>query len=419
MNCREFRDKWMNEENEEMILHIETCEECMAWVEENTLGREEVQFLKAVPLPSIQLEDRIMRAIYDSLGSESTTAAKDDFPAYARKNRRRLLHRLRPYWGAIAASVVLAAGIAGVRWVDNSPGQLATNSADQPPSPEIDRQQEEATDNAVVTKANPDTDQGTETTPVSPEPGNETEHALTYALDRKSTVTARENRPPKNKPAAEDANSAVSQPDQPVAQKAQQMPPAEDELTAANILLGPPEQVNAFANETDMTEETAEDTKDKAKEEDASVTVTTFTDLTVAAQTSDLPVPMPSAIPDGFTLQSITLQFDHEESNHVKSHVSLYQSGADRWIRVEVAFQQPVNELLSVPGLFVDKRFFSIGNDQAIAVTYDPTWNEAPAEHAIHFTTTQQGVPMYTVITARGISLNDLMLFAQSLNWLP
>lgn len=75
MNCQEFRKAWEDTTNESTLFHIETCEECMVWIEAQFANGEEVQFLKEVPRPSAQLEDNIMQAIYKMTGQESTPQA--------------------------------------------------------------------------------------------------------------------------------------------------------------------------------------------------------------------------------------------------------------------------------------------------------------------------------------------------------
>ncbi|MDF2680473.1 MAG: hypothetical protein K0R47_1663, partial [Brevibacillus sp.] len=69
MNCQAFRKAWLEEDTDsDVISHIETCDDCMAWIEKLLDTDEEVQFLKEVPLPSVNLEERIMQAIYQDAG---------------------------------------------------------------------------------------------------------------------------------------------------------------------------------------------------------------------------------------------------------------------------------------------------------------------------------------------------------------
>ena len=63
MNCQEFRRHWIHDADNTDTTHIETCDDCLNWVEANFTS-EEAMFMKEFPQPSAQLEDRIMQAVY-------------------------------------------------------------------------------------------------------------------------------------------------------------------------------------------------------------------------------------------------------------------------------------------------------------------------------------------------------------------
>jgi len=70
MNCQAFRKAWLDldDTDSDTLSHIENCEDCIVWIETQMTSEEEVQFLKEVPLPQANLEERIMQAIYETAG---------------------------------------------------------------------------------------------------------------------------------------------------------------------------------------------------------------------------------------------------------------------------------------------------------------------------------------------------------------
>lgn len=114
MNCQEFRSKWEHSIDDAIYEHIETCEDCLNWIETSTSALEEAMFLKEYPTPSVELEDRIMQAIYQTAGTNNVPLSATVMPASGeiqlqKPNKRRFFV---PTWVA-AAGVVVAVGLIG------------------------------------------------------------------------------------------------------------------------------------------------------------------------------------------------------------------------------------------------------------------------------------------------------------------
>ncbi|RNB87793.1 hypothetical protein EDM56_13255 [Brevibacillus fluminis] len=135
MNCQEFRSKWEHSIDDAVYEHIETCEDCLNWIETSTSALEEAMFLKEYPAPSAQLEDRIMQAIYQTSGTNNVPLSATVLPAAGdiqvqKPNKRRFFV---PTWVA-AAGVVVAVGLIGAPFLTGNQSEQFAEVASSPPS---------------------------------------------------------------------------------------------------------------------------------------------------------------------------------------------------------------------------------------------------------------------------------------------
>ncbi|MGE5704890.1 MAG: hypothetical protein ACM32O_20370, partial [Clostridia bacterium] len=113
MNCQEFRSKWNHSADDAVFTHIETCDDCLNWIEKSANTVEEAMFLKEYPTPSVELEERIMQAIY-ATASHNVPLTATALPASGdllseKPNKRRFFI---PTWVA-AAGILIAVGLIG------------------------------------------------------------------------------------------------------------------------------------------------------------------------------------------------------------------------------------------------------------------------------------------------------------------
>ncbi|XOS92184.1 hypothetical protein ACLMAB_28610 [Brevibacillus laterosporus] len=146
MNCHEFKAKWTNTVDDDIALsHLETCDECLAWLENEWSSSEENLFLKEIPQPSIDLENSIMNKIYaspqhhgSSSQSEKTEpgiiplAATDQAKVSSMPKAKRFRFLSYPVLGA--ASVLLVMGLVGVQALN---GGFTGNSTEQIQPPQV------------------------------------------------------------------------------------------------------------------------------------------------------------------------------------------------------------------------------------------------------------------------------------------
>lgn len=133
MNCQEFRSKWEHSTDEAVLAHIESCDDCLDWIEKTGSTSEEAMFLKEYPIPSVELEDRIMQAIYQTaekgfpLTATAMPAGCEPLSIHPRKRRFFI-----PAWAA-AAGILLAVGMIGGPLIMNQQTeQFAENAAVAP-----------------------------------------------------------------------------------------------------------------------------------------------------------------------------------------------------------------------------------------------------------------------------------------------
>ncbi|TPG69429.1 hypothetical protein EEL32_02940 [Brevibacillus laterosporus] len=141
MNCQEFKAKWTNTVDDDTALsHLEFCDECLAWLENEWSSSEENLFLKEIPHPSVDLENSIMNKIYAApqhqggfSQSEKTErgiiplAVTDQTKGSSNTKAKRFKFLSYPVLGA--ASVLLVMGLVGVQALNGG----FTGGVDHPP----------------------------------------------------------------------------------------------------------------------------------------------------------------------------------------------------------------------------------------------------------------------------------------------
>ncbi len=447
MNCQEFKHAWMHDTDNAALSHIESCEECMAWIEANFTSDEEVQFLKEYPQPSAQLEDRIMQAIYQTAGQgvvPPLTATLQDASAVQPSPRR--WPRYSGLAWASAAGFLLAVGLLGYQTMMTTDKQVAmestaANQAATHESPVLEQQ-------APAVSPEPQAGSALATTQTAPEPAAETAAGAqpTTKSDAKATPPSAEQ------PAALSAQPKAETPqerpmiaarnNQSKASTAEAQQPSNEKVVMADAVArsgepaalqpGSPNQGITSAKES-ANSITAMPDQSNAELADGkaatvgppniaaakpAITLSSFSDVETAVQASDMPVPSAGKLPSGFALNSINLQYESETSKHVTRTAVDYNRGADV-IKVEVVRNAHGKRSLSIPGTFTDTQLFTIDSEQAIAVSYDPQAAppDSAVQHAVHFNTQKENQSLYVILTASGVRLDELIEVAKQLNW--
>jgi len=461
MNCQEFRLRWKDDADDAVLAHWADCDDCLKWLEETEMSDEEVLFMREFPQPSAQLEDRIMRAIYETARQGTTppvSAAMAVGPAPA-VDKRRLFRRYPAFAWVGAAAILLATGL--YSWQSNLPNQqemgitafeqvpAAENSAagtapaahgapvlmqndsqpesalsqpaDNAPSPE----QAQATSETAAPEVAPETPQ--EQPAVNPQEralamvpppasgsaslnGQASGIAARSAGDSAATKKGGEQTDTAA-PALENSNTMAAM-TEPVAGDASPEQPQEQPL-------------NGIASTGEAAEETA-DGNGSGQPQTVSllskqaITVSTFTDVETARHASDMPIPSAATLPEGFALSSVSLQYESETSQRVTNVSLLYHRSGDA-IKIDVKRKEANAPQLSVPGSFAETKVFTIAGERAVGVTYtaDSIRPEgaAGAQHAVHFYSRQNGQSLYIIISGSGMTLDDIIEIAKQLTW--
>lgn len=480
MNCQAFRNAWINDtDSDDLLSHIETCEACIAWIETQMTSDEEVQFLKEVPSPPANLEERIMQAIYQA--SEQTApplAATIPLPsatpaANAKSNKR--TKGFPSYAWVSAAAVLLAVGVVGYQ-------QLSVPEQFQTASEPINNQAGSSAQIAMSSpQASPAADAAPENTETQASGGSEPQHQVEETLkangdqppepaasveiaaappvqeQQVETPTAAKNGlesgiamadpgrgTPKENRGLMARNSTPKPVSEPVVKK--EAAPAENETAmtqtedrqaakghsemslAATAFVHEPVYARTGDPEADMSMMMDADTETAkgslvgppAPAADSTpITLSTFTDVETAVQASDMPVPVLAKAPDGFAMSGISIRYESETSQHVALLLADYQRDQD-WIKVEVVRNKDGKRSLSIPGTFTATHLFSVNNEQAIGVSYEKQpKQESTAQHAVHFNASVGEQSLYVVLTANGISLDELMELSKEMTWKP
>ncbi|UED76894.1 hypothetical protein [Brevibacillus sp. DP1.3A] len=458
MNCQAFRKAWLDDTDSDSHSHIETCDECIAWIETQMTTEEEVQFLKEVPLPQANLEDRIMQAIYQTAEKgvpphAATASSEQQTSTVISKPNKRWTKGFPSYAWVSAAAVLLAVGFVGYQQLAPGSIQMATiqesgthdnqntfafndtvsKSAPQAPaiasipaaadSPTMKKAESAATQSQVAPTA------PTKDTPPASPPQSNNAIAMVKPEEKVATPEPRTiNKDGQNSVASRglQGNSA----DQ--AAKAKSEVPAESANTG-NLVAA--KEANGAAAEKPTTfgiaSQVEPDTADGGTTENALVgptlptaakqpiTLSSFSDLNTAVQASDMPVPALSQAPNGFSMSTVSVQYESETSQKVTRLTADYKKNND-WIRIDVVRNTEGKRSLSIPGTFSATQLFAVNGEQAIAVSFDQTDSKgSTAQHAAHFNAQSDNQSLYVVMTAHGVTLNELMDAAKHITWNP
>ncbi|MBW5469681.1 hypothetical protein GPJ61_17715 [Brevibacillus formosus] len=464
MNCQAFRKAWLDEPDSDSHSHIETCDECIAWIETQMTTEEEVQFLKEVPLPQANLEDRIMQAIYQTAGKgvpphAATASSEQQTSTVITKPNKRWTKGFPSYAWVSAAAVLLAVGFVGYQQLTPSNIQMAaiqengmkdtrntlafdeaeSKSAPQAPAPAI-ASLPAAADSPTMKKAESNPESAASQSQVAPTapakdapPASPTQSNNAIAMVKPEEKTASPELRTGNK---DGQNSVASRglqgnsADQ--AAKAKSEVPAESANTGNHIAA---KEANAAAAENPTTFGIAShaepETADGGMTENALVgpalpavakqpiTLSSFSDLNTAVQASDMPVPALSQAPNGFAMSTVSVQYESETSQKVTRLTADYKRNND-WIRLDVVRNTEGKRSLSIPGTFSATQLFAVNGEQAIAVSFDQTDSKgSTAQHAVHFNAQSDNQSLYVVVTATGITLNELMEATKHITWNP
>jgi hypothetical protein len=193
-------------------------------------------------------------------------------------------------------------------------------------------------------------------------------------------------------------SNSIAAVDEPVtAMTVPQNPGADPDVATGNTLVGPPAPADGKAP----------------------ITLSTFSDVETAVQASDMPVPVLAQMPNGFSLGDISVQYESETSQRVAQLTADYKRNND-WVKVDVVRNKNGKRSLSIPGTFTATQLFSVNGEQAIAVSFQQQGTrESAAQHAVHFNAQSENQSLYVVVTANGISLEELIEASKSVAWRP
>ncbi len=480
MNCQEFRSRWMDETDEAALSHVETCDDCLQWVETSLTGDEEVRlFMKEYPQPSPHLEERIMEEIYSSSSHPSAmpplTATIHPEPAQGAAIPK-MKRRFSPFVWTGAAGLFVALGLLGLQALQVGSHQATSGTATKtgseytansqtpdaqphsanktvpptneratypssqaiakatPPANVEDNKSQPATLPAQV----PSAADKTITAFASPVPGlhepesrsAQTRHVNSKQPKAKEGALAASPTDGGARPGSADTDTPVAKQPQPTETTISSLALADEEPQADTGATGeaapPAAQPEApgilgaaGVSRSPAASLAANDPAAKAApfaKAKQSVTMANFTDVETAANASDLPIPVPGLLPAGFALDSLSLTYESQTSKHVTQSTSVYRHG-EAQITIQVTRNDKDKRPLSVPGTFSDRRLFVVEGNQAIGVTYDTQSSDKPAQHAVHFLITKNDTPLYVIINGNGISLDALIDLAKSIAW--
>jgi hypothetical protein len=464
MNCQAFRKAWLDDTDSDSHSHIETCDECIAWIETQMTTEEEVQFLKEVPLPQANLEDRIMQAIYQTAGKgvpphAATASSEQQTSTVIVKPNKRWTKGFPSYAWVSAAAVLLAVGFVGYQQLAPSNIQMAaiqengmkdtqntfafhdseSKSAPQAPAPAI-ASIPAAADSPTMKKAESNPASAATKSQVAPTtPAKDTPPASPTQSNNAIAMVKPEEKvaAPEPRTINKDGQNSVASrglqgnsADQ--AAKAKSEAPAESANTGNHVAA---KEANGAAAENPTTfgiaSQVEPDTADGGTTENALVgptlptaakqpiTLSSFSDLNTAVQASDMPVPALSQAPNGFSLSTVSVQYESETSQKVTRLTADYKRNND-WIRLDVVRNTEGKRSLSIPGTFSATQLFAVNGEQAIAVSFDQTDSKgSTAQHAVHFNAQSDNQSLYVVVTANGVTLNELMDAAKHITWNP
>ncbi|MGN7471608.1 hypothetical protein [Brevibacillus sp. SAFN-007a] len=409
-----------------------------------------MQFLKDVPLPQANLEERIMQAIYQNAGQgvpphAAAVAVLPQQAATPMPDKRRTKGFPSFAWVS-AAAVLLAVGFISYQQLQDSQTALQVESsqtgdpivaysseAGQTPgaassSPASARSAADAAGSEQpLSRASEAT---TETAPASPAtpPVAPSLASQEIALDAPQAKTAA----PQAEEQASAASRSVTAGSEGQGANAKAAPEKEakapeNTLAAAKKVGSPAADQQAFGTATmSETETRQKESSDSvvvgptlAMAAKQPITLSTFSDTDTAVQASDMPVPVLAQNANSFSLRTISVQYESETSQKVTRLSAEYKRNDD-WIRIEVVRNTKGKRSLSIPGTFSATQLFAVNGEQAIAVSFDnPDQNSSVAEHAVHFNAQSNNQSLYVIVTAHGISLDELIETSKQMSWKP
>ncbi|MED4586778.1 hypothetical protein P9578_28895 [Brevibacillus choshinensis] len=453
MNCQAFRKAWLEDTDSDVISHIETCEECIAWIENQMTTDEEVQFLKEVPLPSVNLEERIMQAIYQDAGKGTPPHAATESlqPPTPIASKRRTKGFPSLAWVS-AAAVLLVVGLAGYQQLQSDGQQMAAqpqssatgaanqgvafNAESQPEMPKTQSPDMSSTTAAPATAGTENQPPLAKTAPAGSATAPKT--AETPSVMANSTLAMAN---PEAKTVS--PQSRATHPESPTARSAKTNQPAsksasnETALADNSMASKSPSQATentdqsaAASNESvfSLTAQTLPEADQNASAKSmvgpplptvqkAAITLSTFSDLETAVQASDLPVPVLAPATSGFAVSDISVQYESETSQKATRLTADYKRN-NSWIKIDVVRNTHGKRSLSIPGTFTATQLFTIGGEQAIGVSFDQQGaKSSTVQHAVHFNAQAENQSLYVVISANGTSLDELIETSKQLTW--
>ncbi|WP_312116648.1 hypothetical protein [Brevibacillus reuszeri] len=464
MNCQAFRKAWLDldDTDSDTLSHIETCEDCIVWIETQMTTEEEVQFLKEVPLPQANLEERIMQAIYETAGQGVPPhAATVSLQPPTSITSKRKTKGFPSFAWVSAAAVLLAVGFMGYQQlqsdqiqsasqIENNPTNAATGAAEYKMAinqPETDAPASSPPEAATAKSAPPSeapilqqstpqehTAIAPDTPPAAPAQAKIATSPLEGAIAMEnqqskvaapeSRATNKENRVPM---AARNAEKPTSEP-KTTSQSSTSVAPVDNPSPGATADANP--SIAGSEQAFGITAATVPDSKQDVSTEKALVgppvpaakqhiTLSTFSDVDTAVQASDMPVPVLSTTTNGFAMSDISIQYESETSTKVAHLAANYNRNKD-WIKVEVVRNTQGKRSLSIPGTFSATQLFSINGEQAIGVSYDQQdKKDSAVQHAVHFNAQTNNQSVYVVITAHGVALDELIDASKQITWKP
>ncbi|WP_289140399.1 hypothetical protein [uncultured Brevibacillus sp.] len=465
MNCQAFRKAWLDldDTDSETLSHIETCEDCIVWIETQMTTEEEVQFLKEVPLPQANLEERIMQAIYETAGQNLPPhAATVSLQPPTSITSKRKTKGFPSFAWVSAAAVLLAVGFMGYQQlqtdqiqtasqIDNSPttaanGAVSYHIVDQPASSApASTPPEAAVERSAPPSEAPKLKQSTvqENTPIAKDTPPAAPAQAKIATSPLEGAIAMENQQSKAAPPETRATNKESRVTMVARNNGAEKPASEPKANSqSSTAVAPGDNSSAVATADanpsiagseqafGITAATVPDSKQDVSTENAlvgppvptakqQITLSTFSDVDTAVQASDMPVPVLPTATNGFAMSDISIQYESETSTKVAHLAANYNRNKD-WIKVEVLRNTQGKRSLSIPGTFSATQLFSINGEQAIAVSYEQhDKKDSAVQHAVHFNAQTNNQSVYVVITAHGVPLDELIDASKQITWKP
>jgi len=471
MNCQAFRKAWLDDTNISVFAHIETCEECMAWIEKQMTTDEEVQFLKEVPLPSVILEERIMQAVYQNTGQGTPPHASTGSLQSLRSPKTNASSKRRtkgfPSFAMVsAAAVLLIAGLVGYKQLQSGEQELASQpqssassvanqdiafSTQAQPKLEAADAPVKSSDTASNKPAAAATGAGTQQPKAEKSAMASTPSAATTASTATPSAAQVPSAMSESALAINDVNTKPAKSVSPESRSAQTQAHPTARYAGTKQHVGESENKQAVALTDSTSESKTASAADQAAAaagepvyaltaqtltgsnqtetaesfagpplptvEKAEITLSSFADVDTAVQASDMPVPVLNQSTNGFTVSDISVQYESETSQKVTQLTAEYKRSKS-WIKINVVSNSHGKRSLSIPGTFAATQLFTVGSEQAIGVTFDQKGaKEASAQHAVYFNAQADNQSLYVVMTGHGISLNELIETAKLMTW--